>query len=45
MSKVEIRRGRAHDDALKDAYFAKVEWPWWRRAWDRVGRFLRELFR
>jgi hypothetical protein len=45
MSKAEIRRGRAEDDDLKDAYFGKVAWPWWRRAWDRVGRFMRELLR
>jgi hypothetical protein len=45
MSKAEIRRGRAQDDALKDAYFREVAWPWWRRACDRVGRFVRELLR
>jgi hypothetical protein len=36
MSKTEIRRGRAHDDSLKDAYFGTVTYPWWRRAWTRV---------
>jgi hypothetical protein len=45
MNKAEIRRGRAHDDALKNAHFGKVAWPWWRRAsvWLKriVGGFLR----
>ena len=43
MSKAAIRKGRAHDDALKDAYFEKVAWPWWRRALAWVKRFLKEL--
>jgi Family of unknown function (DUF6527) len=45
MSKAEIRRGRAHDDALKRAYFGKVTRPWWRRAWTWVQRSVREFFR
>jgi hypothetical protein len=44
LSKAEIRRGRAHDDALKDAYFGKVAWPWWRRAWSWVMRSVGEFF-
>lgn len=34
MSKAEILLGRAHDDALREDYFAKVAWPWWRQ----IGR-------
>jgi hypothetical protein len=36
MTKIEIEAGRARDDALKDAYFAKAAWPWWRRAASRI---------
>ena len=33
MSSAEIRRGRAHDDRLKEAYFAQfAAKPWWRRS-------------
>jgi hypothetical protein len=45
MSKAEIRRGRAQDGALKDAYFEKVAWPWWRRAGSWVTRFVQGFFR
>ncbi len=31
MSREEIRLGRARDDALKEAYFARAAWPKWRR--------------
>lgn len=44
MSKTEIRRGRAHDDALKDAYFGEVTLPWWRRAWAWVKRSVGDFF-
>jgi hypothetical protein len=44
MSKAAIRKGRAHDDALKKAYFAKFAWPWSRRALAWVKRFVKELF-
>jgi hypothetical protein len=44
MSKAEIRRGRAHEDALQDAYFGKVAWPWSRRAWAWAKRLVKELF-
>jgi len=43
MSPAAIRRGRAHDDTLKDAYFAKVAWPWWRRAGSRLKHWLNSL--
>ena len=32
MSRAAIEAGRAHDDALRDAYFASVALPWWRKA-------------
>jgi hypothetical protein len=44
MSKDEIRKGRAYDDALKEAYFGKVAWPWWRQALIRVKQFVNALF-
>ena len=44
MSKDEIRKGRAYDDALKDAYFGKVAWPWWRRALAQIEQFVKENF-
>ena len=45
MSNAEIRRGRAHDDALKEVCFAKAAWPWWRRVWGDLKRIAREFFR
>jgi hypothetical protein len=44
MSKDDVSKGRAHDDALKDAYFEKVAWPWWRRALARARRLVKQLF-
>lgn len=44
MSQAAIDLGRAHDDALKDAYFAKVAWPWWRRAWSWLKHWLVDFF-
>lgn len=31
MSKEAISAGRVRDDAGREAYFARVAWPWWRR--------------
>lgn len=45
MNPAEVQRGRAHDEALKEAYFLKVAWPWWRQAASRIKRWLGELFR
>ena len=39
MTPAEIRLGRAHDDAQKEAYFAQVAGPWWRRLWGRIRRW------
>lgn len=44
MSKDDIRKGRAHDEVLQDAYFRKVAWSWWRRALARVRRLVKQLF-
>jgi hypothetical protein len=44
MSEAEIRLGRAHDDVLKEAYFAKVAWAWWRRAASQIMLWLRDRF-
>lgn len=41
MTKSEIQRGRAQDDAARAAYFSSVTWPWWRRVWSRVKRWRR----
>lgn len=45
MTQKDIRLGRAHDDAVKEAYFAKVARPWWRRAISRAKRWLGVIFR
>jgi hypothetical protein len=45
MSPEEIRLGRVHDDASKDAYFAKIAWPWWRRAGSRIKLWLSHLLK
>lgn len=44
MSKEAIRMGRAHDDALKEAYFSEVTWPWWRRVAGRIKNWLSDFF-
>jgi hypothetical protein len=44
MSPEEIRRGWAHDDALQDAYFAKLAGPWWRQLGRRIKEWLLKLF-
>ena len=44
MSPEEIRRGRAHDDALQNAYFTKLAGPWWRRFGGRIKEWLSRLF-
>lgn len=44
MSKAEIHKGRAHDDAIKEAYFGKVAWPWWRRAWSWIKQLIGQFF-
>jgi hypothetical protein len=43
MTHAEIEAGRAHDDELKDAYFGKVAWPWWRRAASRIKAWWNQL--
>lgn len=45
MSPAAIRWGRQHDDALKEAYFGSVAWPWWRRAGGRIKQWLDSIFR
>lgn len=44
MTREQIRMGQVHDDALKQEYFAKVAWPWWRRAASRVKAWWSDLF-
>ena len=44
MSKEQIQMGRVHDDALKHEYFAKVAWPWWRRAASMIKGLWADLF-
>jgi len=43
LSQAAIRTGRTHDDALKEAYFARVAWPWWRRAGSRIRHWWDDL--
>lgn len=40
MSKAEIARGRAVDEALKSEYFAKTRVCWWRKVW----KWIKQLF-
>jgi len=44
MTREQIRMGRVHDDALKQEYFAKVAWPWWRRAASMIKGLWADLF-
>jgi hypothetical protein len=45
MTKDQIRMGRVHDDALKQEYFAKVAWPWWRRTASMIKGLWADLFK
>ena len=38
MTRAEIVRGRARDDAEKDAYLARGRRSWWRIIWDLIKR-------
>lgn len=40
MTGAEIVRGRARDDAEKDAYLARGRRIWWRIIWDLIKRLL-----
>jgi Family of unknown function (DUF6527) len=40
MTKEEIRLGRADDDVLREAYFARAAWPWWRRLASSIKHWL-----
>jgi hypothetical protein len=44
MSRSRIDADRAADDALKDAYFARLSGPWWRRAAAWVTERVQKLF-
>lgn len=44
MTEAEIEAGRAYDDELKDAYFSKVQEPWWRRAATGIRNWFEEVF-
>jgi hypothetical protein len=44
MSKADIRLGREHDDALKEAYFAKVALPRRPRVGSRLRQWVNDLF-
>lgn len=45
MSPEQIQHGRERDDALKEAYFKSVAWPWWRRAISSFVHWVRNLFK
>lgn len=45
MNKIEISAGRAHDDALKAAYFKKVAWPWWLLSISQIQKWLSNFFK
>ena len=40
MTKAEIARGRALDDAEKAEYFAEKQGSWWRKLWNWIRRQL-----
>ena len=40
MSQAEIQLGRAHDDAMKAAYFSKPPKPWWEAVGSWLARML-----
>ena len=44
MNREEIRLGRAHDDALRESHFAKIAWPWRRRAGSHIKRWFNNYF-
>lgn len=39
MTQIEINLGRAHDDAIKEAYYARNAWSWRRRIRSVVKRW------
>ena len=41
MTLAEIARGRARDDAEKDAYLGRRPLSWWRILWDLIKRLFR----
>lgn len=43
ISQEEIHLGRARDEALRESYFAKVAWPWWRRLASRIKHWLNDI--
>jgi hypothetical protein len=43
LSEAGIRLSRAQDEALKSAYFAKANWPWWRRTGSRLKQWFLSL--
>lgn len=38
-TQAQIAHARAHDDAVREAHFANIAWPWWRRAWERIKKW------
>ena len=45
LSRAAIRKGRARDEELKEAYFANLAGPWWIRLWRQIKDFIKEIFR
>lgn len=44
MTPEHIRNNRMRDDALRESYFTKVAWPWWRKAASVLWTMLRKPF-
>ena len=44
MTKAEILSGRAQDDAFRDAYFARVAWPWYQKLGSRIKTWWNSLW-
>jgi Family of unknown function (DUF6527) len=45
MTQEQIRRGRAYDDALKEAHFTKTELPWWNRVGKLFESWIKKLWK
>jgi len=45
MTKEEIQSGRYYHEALQQAYFDRVTWPWWKRSLNGIKKWLSSLLK
>jgi hypothetical protein len=43
MSAAQVESGRVQDEAMREAYFKAIAWPWWRRAASAVWTLIRQF--